>query len=502
MHDNGSSNKPLLRVGQIAVLGLGHVGLPTALGLSELGWEVIGADTDQEKITLLQSGQCPFFEPGLQELLSRHLAIKRFTVTPDVQAAIRSASVLFICVGTPQGENGEADLTLMEALARTIAHNLNGYKLIIEKSTVPAITGQWIRRTIERYARAGHLIDGNEVNGICESMIEVKPSFDVASNPEFLQEGSAVENVLHPERVVCGVESARASEILTEIYRPLRCPILVTSVRSAEIIKHAANAFLATKISFVNMVGDLCEKIGADVTEVARGIGLDSRIGPAFLKAGIGYGGYCFPKDVRAFVHLAEEYHVDFSLLKETERINQQRVDAFIQKVRRALWVLKGKTIGILGLAFKPATDDIRGAPSLRIIRALLKEGAKLQLYDPKAMMNVQGELAEDLDRLSYCLTPYDAARDAHALLLLTEWEEFRQLDLTRIRDLMGVPILVDGRNLWEASKVRRIGFEYVGIGRNGVETRFSQRGGSEVTDYVTDVQDEGKESKHAEASN
>ncbi len=466
-----------IRAGEakIAVLGMGHVGLPTALGFVELGWDVTGADSDSNKIALLKAGQCPFYEPGLEELLLKHFASPRFKLTDDVEAAIRSSSILFICVGTPQRENGEADVTQLEALARMTARNLNGYKLIVEKSTVPAVTGQWIKKTIERYASAGNRRNGGDgTTGTnapsSRELGTLKRSFDVASNPEFLQEGKALQDFFHPDRVVFGVESEKAREILAELYRPLNCPILVTDVSTAELIKHAANAFLAAKISFINMVADLCEAVGADVTKVARGIGLDPRIGPGFLNAGIGFGGYCLPKDLRAFIHLAEEHGVNCSLLKEVERINRLRIGLFLKKVRQTVWVHRGKTIGILGLAFKPGTDDVREAPSLQIIEALLKEGAVLQLYDPRAMPNIRSIFPEEEGRLFYCQSPYEAARGAHALLLLTEWDEFRQLDLLRVRDLMEVPVLVDGRNFYDPDYVRKAGFEYVCMGRSGVE--------------------------------
>lgn len=452
----------------ISVLGLGHVGLPTALGLAELGWEVTGADDDQAKVALLQEGRAPFYEPGIAELLSKHLASGRFRPTGDVGAAIRSAEVLFLCVGTPQRASGKADLTQIETLTRSIARNLNGYKLIIEKSTVPVVTARWIKRTIHRYARvvpaseaAGEKPDASAPEGAKGDV-----HFDVASNPEFLQEGKALQSFFQPDRLVCGVESERARALLEEIYRPLPCPLLMTDLNTAELIKHAANAFLATKISFINMVANLCEAVQADVTQVARGIGLDPRIGPEFLRAGVGYGGYCLPKDLRAFLHLAEEHRVDFSLLKEVERINQQRVPHLLKKVREALWVLQQKKIGLLGLAFKPGTDDIREAPSIEIIEGLLQEGAQLQLWDPQAMPNMQRRFPEEKGRLHYCSSAYEAARGAQALLLVTEWDEFRHLDLPRLRSLMEVAVLVDGRNLYDPEVVQKAGFEYVSVGR------------------------------------
>ncbi len=456
---------------RIAVFGMGHVGLPTALGLAELGWDVIGVETEPSKVALLAAGQCPFYEPGLQQLLRKHGPSARFRVSADVEGAVRSASVLFICVGTPQRENGEPDLTQVEEFSRVVARNLNGYKLIVEKSTVPAMTSQRIKTTIERYARIGTDMTpvfseegpkGQERKEIDRSAIE----YDVASNPEFLREGKALQNFFAPDRIVLGVESERAAEILREIYRPLNCPILLTNLSTAELIKHAANAFLAAKISFINVVADLCEAVGADVTKVARAIGLDPRIGGDFLGAGVGFGGYCLPKDLQGFIHLGEEHGVDCSLLKEIERINQRRVALFLKKVRQALWVLQGKTIGLLGLAFKAGTDDIREAPSLKIIEALLKEGAVLQLYDPQAMPNTRRVFSEQPGRLIYCLSPYEAAREAHALLLLTEWDEFQKLDFTRLRDLMAVPVLIDGRNFYDPVQVRLAGFEYLCMGR------------------------------------
>jgi UDPglucose 6-dehydrogenase len=439
---------------KIAVVGMGHVGLPTALGLAALGWHVLGADCSSSLIALLKKGNVPFYEPGLDELLSQHLD-KRFFPVEDMNAAIREATILFLCVGTPQKSTGEADLCQVESAARSIAHNLNGYKLIVEKSTVPAITAQWIRRTIERFATNG--------NGEHHA---AAVDFDVASNPEFLQEGVALRNISQPERIVCGVESDRARRILEEVYRPLHAPLVMTGLNTAEIIKHAANSFLSMKISFINMVADLCEAIGADVTQVAQGIGMDPRIGPRFLQAGIGFGGYCFPKDLRAFIYLAEEYGVDFSLLKQVEAINQRRVELFVKKVRKALWVLHDKTIGVLGLSFKAGTDDTRESPSLRIVDALLSEGATLRLHDPKAIPLLKKVLPESAGHLTYCDSPYSTAERAQALLLLTDWPEYRSLDWRKVRGLMDLPLVIDGRNLLDPNLMERAGFEYISIGR------------------------------------
>jgi UDPglucose 6-dehydrogenase len=449
---------------RIAVLGLGHVGLPTALGFVELGWEVIGADDDASKIATMQSGRVPFYEPGLDDLLARGLASRRLTLSPHVEQAVRDATILFVCVGTPQKDTGEADLSQVEAIARIIAHNLNGYKLIVEKSTVPAITAQWIKKTVARCAKLDALGTSHG-------------EFDVASNPEFLQEGRAIENFFSPDRVVVGVESERARALLEQLYEPLGRPILFTNISTAELTKHAANAFLSTKISFINMVAEICEAVGADVSQVALGMGLDPRIGTEFLNAGIGFGGYCFPKDLRAFMHLAREHGVECGLLKEVEAINQRRVEAFLRKVRQAVWILQGKQMGVLGLAFKGGTDDIRESPALRIIRALMKEGARLRLHDPQAMAASQREMPPQPARLEYCSSAYDAARGAHALLILTPWQEYRELDLARLHKLMEMPLIIDGRNLLDPEAVRSADFDYVDMGRNHARNPAGGRG-------------------------
>ncbi|TAM84376.1 MAG: UDP-glucose/GDP-mannose dehydrogenase family protein [Acidobacteria bacterium] len=458
---------------KIAVIGVGHVGLPTALGLAELGWEVIGADQDAGKIGQMKDGKSPFYEPGLQALLTKHLASGRFRATSDVASAIEAATVLFICVGTPQREDGEADLSQIEGIARLIAQHLNGYKLIVEKSTVPAVTALWIKRTILRFAMAQRRPEGGSLKQPTASP-EIDgdlapPAFDVASNPEFLQEGKAVENFFRPDRVVLGVESARGQEMLEAIYRPLKRPILVAGLTTAELIKHAANAFLSMKISYINMVADVCEAVGADVNMVASGLGLDPRIGPDFLSAGIGFGGYCFPKDLLAFISLAEKHGVQASLLRDVELINRERVDRFLDKLHKALWIVQDKTIGIWGLSFKPNTDDIREAPSLRIAEALVKDGAHLRLYDPQAMQRMRQVFPEQPGHITYCSSPYQACEGSHAVLLLTEWEEFQTVDLQRAANLMELPILLDGRNALDADKAGQAGFEYISVGRKNV---------------------------------
>lgn len=455
---------------KIAVIGVGHVGLPTALGLAELGWEVIGADQDEEKILQLKQGKSPFYEPGLQTLLTRNLASGKFSVTSDVASAIDEATVLFICVGTPQREDGEADLSQIEVIARLIAQHLQGYKLIVEKSTVPAVTALWIKRTVLRYATAQRRSEAGELNQMLRAPQSNNqspaPEFDVASNPEFLQEGKAVENFFRPDRIVLGVESAIGQEILKAIYEPLKRPILVTGLTTAELIKHAANAFLSMKISYINMVADVCEAVGADVSMVALGLGLDPRIGPDFLSAGLGFGGYCFPKDLKAFIHLAEKHGVQGSLLREVERVNNQRVDRFLDKLQKTLWVVQDKTIGIWGLSFKPNTDDIREAPSLRIVSSLARDGARLRLYDPQAMQRMRQVFPEEPGQITYCSSPYEACEGADAVLLLTEWDEFRAVDLQRVAKLMELPILLDGRNLIDPGMARSAGLECISMGR------------------------------------
>ncbi len=447
---------------KIGVFGLGHVGLPTALGLAELGWQVIGVDDDNTKVQQLLRGESLFYEPGLEELLKKHLHSGRFRVASDVSEAVYQSEVLFVCVGTPLRSDGQPDLSQVEDVAQTIARNLNGYKLIVEKSTTPVQTAEQLKRTIARYSNGDH-------------------EFDVAVNPEFLREGTALYDFLNPERLVLGVASERARAILLKVYQPLleRSPsssttqpsssnsrLLITDVNTAELIKHAANAFLAMKISFINLVADLCEATEADVTEVATGLGMDPRIGAAFLQAGIGYGGYCLPKDLRAFIRIGEQYGVDVALLDAVDRINEGRIDRLLQKIRQALWVIRGKTIGILGLAFKPGTDDVREAPSLKVISRLLEEGALVQLHDPRAGDNVRSIFPEAKGQVQFSASPYDAARGAHALLLLTEWEEYKALDLEEIHRAMEVPILLDGRNLFDPKAMRTLGFEYHGTGR------------------------------------
>ncbi len=445
---------------RLAVIGAGYVGLTSAACLAEIGHEVLCAESNAEKLATLERGGVPFFEPHLAPLIEKNRQSGRvqFCETPH---AIQESQAIFICVGTPPLENGEADLSAIEALARAIATQAQSYRLVIEKSTVPVQTGRQLERHLSLYGR----------NGL---------SYDVASNPEFLREGSAIEDFFHPDRIVAGVASERAAKQIEEIYRPIvedqfTCPVhqpcenrkrprlLLTDVNSAEIIKHASNSFLAMKISFINAIADLCEAAGADIDRVAEGIGLDRRIGPQFLKPGIGFGGFCFPKDLQAFVRIAEKFGVDFSLLREAEKINLSRPSRFVEAVKQELWVLRGKKIGVWGLAFKPETDDVRFAPALEIIRRLLAEGAEVSAYDPQAMAKARAVLPG----VRYCDDAYDAVRGTDALLVLTEWEEFRDADLDRVRSLMERPLLVDGRNMFKRGEVVRHGFDYVGVGQS-----------------------------------
>ncbi len=432
---------------KIAVLGTGYVGLVTAAGLADLGNQVIGTDKDGEKIDQISKGEVPIYEPGLDSLLAENIRKGQLSFSPDLNAVIREADVIFVCVGTPQHVDGSADMSQIEEVSRLIADNLNRYKLVVEKSTVPVKTSFWIKRTIGLYKKTD---------------IE----FDIASNPEFLREGSAVSDFLHPDRIILGVETERARDLLCGIYEKLRDRLVVTNIDTAELIKHASNSFLALKISYINLISNLCDRTDANVEQVAEGMGFDPRIGDRFLSAGIGYGGSCFPKDIKALVKIGEDLGVDMSLLKEADRINFGRVGVFIEKIKQALWILKDKRIAVLGLAFKPETDDIREAPSINVIRELLQDGARLRLYDPQAMENMKEIYPPEPERLEYCDSAGQAAEGANALIILTEWEEFAGLDLERIKASMANPIIVDGRNVFNPVAVRKLGFEYYSIGR------------------------------------
>ena len=437
----------------ISIIGSGYVGLTTGACFAELGNKVICADNNKKKIACLRNGSMPIYEPGLGELIARNAANKRLQFSSQIKDAVRSSEIIFITVGTPALENGEADLTGIENVARSIAVNLpagkagmKGYRLIVEKSTVPVETGDWVRRTIANY-------------------VKDKTKFDVASNPEFLREGQAINDFMHPDRIVIGAESKKARDLLSQLYKPFNVPIVVTNIKSAELIKHASNAFLAAKISFINAVSQLCDKVGADVEEVARGMGLDKRIGPSFLRAGIGYGGSCFPKDLDAFVTIAEKLGYDFKLLRAVRRVNEEQMGFMLKKIKDSLWIIKGKTIGVLGLAFKPDTDDIRNSPAIGLIKMLQAEGARIRAYDPQAMPKARLELS----RVNFCAGAYAAARSADCLLIATEWDEFKELDFARIRKLLKRPLIIDARNLYEPGHMEKSGFTYISVGRKRV---------------------------------
>jgi UDPglucose 6-dehydrogenase len=432
---------------KIAVIGTGYVGLVTAAGLAEFGHEVIGADKVADKIRRIAEGEVPIFEPGLDKLLQAGLKRGNLQFSHDLGRTILQADVIFVCVGTPPQDDGSADMSQIEEVSRMIAENLNAYKVVVEKSTVPVKTSLWIKRTISLYKKSD-------------------VAFDVASNPEFLREGSAVHDFLHPDRIIIGVETGRAREALVKIYEKSRDRVLVTNIDTAELIKHASNSFLALKISYINLIANLCERTDADVEQVAQGMGLDPRIGGLFLKAGLGYGGSCFPKDIKALTKIGEDLGVNMALLRDADAVNNDRVRVFMEKVKNALWILKDKTIAVLGLSFKPETDDIREAPSIRVIRELLGEGAIVRLYDPEAAANMKTVFPEDSARVTYCCTPYEATEGANALLLVTEWAEFLKLDWDKARKAMSNPIVVDGRNMFDPQGLRERGFEYYSIGR------------------------------------
>lgn len=457
------------RLIHIAVIGMGHVGLPTALGLADLGWSVAGTDTSTTTLAALAEGRVPFYEPGLEALLGRHLKSGRFRLASELAEAVRWAEAIFVCVGTPEGNDGTADLSDLEAVAAEVTRYLNGDKIIVEKSTAPVRTGERIREMLRRHAAGAHLPD-------------------VAVNPEFLREGEAVHDVLHPDRIVLGVATERARALLETIYRPLlerlprtgeceqcdrsgrsditRARLLVTDLTTAELIKHASNAYLATRVSFINVIADLCERLGVDVAQVAGALGLDPRIGQQYLRPGVGYGGSCLPKDLRAFALIAEESGAESALFRAVARINEARIDRLMEKINRILGSPEGKTVAILGLAFKPGTDDIREAPSLKVARRLLASEVQLRLHDPHAISTARAVLPEAPPAVVYCSSPREAASGAHLLLLLTDWEEYIHLDLARIRDAMASPALIDGRNVYDPAVPRSLGFRYEAIGR------------------------------------
>ncbi|MBS4015706.1 MAG: UDP-glucose/GDP-mannose dehydrogenase family protein [Candidatus Latescibacteria bacterium] len=427
----------------IGMIGTGYVGLTSGACLAHIGHNVICVDNDEAKIKTLLRGEIPFYEPKLDQIVKENVQNGRLKFTTKISEAVKASTVLFIAVGTPPKETGEPDLSYVENVAKEIGEAMTDYKIIVEKSTVPVKTGEWVHETITRYNKRNI-------------------PFDVASNPEFLREGSAVGDFLEPDRVVVGVESEKAKQIMLDVYAPINGPVLVTDIKSAELIKHASNAFLSTKISFINAISIICELSGASVEKVAEGMGLDKRIGPSFLQAGVGYGGFCFPKDIMAFIRIAYELGYDYRLLKEVERINEEQKDRFVKKIEGLLWNLREKQIGVLGLAFKPNTDDMRFAPSIDIIAKLTAAGAKVKAYDPHSMDNAK----KIITNIEYCNDPYEVVKDCDALAIITEWEEFKKLDLTKIKSLLKLPIVVDGRNIYDPKTMEQMGFIYRSIGR------------------------------------
>jgi len=432
----------------ICVVGAGHVGLVAAACFAELGHKVICVDNDKKKIERLEKMIIPFYEPELELLVRKNFKKKSLLFSSSLNAGIKKSEVIFIAVGTPPQSDGSADLTSIENVARTVAKNLNSYKLVVEKSTVPVQTGKKVKETIYRYKK-------NNID------------FDVVSNPEFLREGKAVYDFFYPDRIVIGVESKRADKILKEIYSSLEAPVIVTDISTAELIKHASNSFLAAKISFINAVSRVCDSAGADIVKVAEAMGLDKRIGREFLQAGVGYGGFCFPKDVEAFIHISKKLGYDFGLLKEVKRINDNQRIHFVEKIEEHLWVLKNKKIAVLGLSFKPDTDDIRFAPSIDIVNYFLNAGAAVYLYDPQVKNQAQKISAgKKSKRIKFSKTPYDAVKNCDCVCFITEWDEFRKVDFKKIKELMHYPLIADGRNMLDRNKIVKLGFEYIGIGR------------------------------------
>ncbi|NOY98045.1 MAG: UDP-glucose/GDP-mannose dehydrogenase family protein [Chloroflexi bacterium] len=428
---------------QICVVGVGYVGLVTGACFADLGNRVIALDVDEERIENLKKGVMPIYEPGLEELVERNVRAGRLSFTTSYKEALDGTEFAFIAVGTPSGVNGEADLQYVASAARSVAENMTAPLILINKSTVPVGTGDWVADIVKR----------SQPEGI---------DFSVVSCPEFLREGSAIGDFMHPHRTVLGSLHREAAEKVAQLHLPLRAPIVITDLRTAEMIKYASNAFLATKISFINEVADICEALGADVKEVAAGMGYDKRIGPMFLDAGLGWGGSCFPKDVKALAYMAEEKGLDPKILNHAMEVNYDRRAVVVKHVAQMLGGLKGKTIGLLGLAFKPNTDDMRDAPSIDIAQDLTTDGATVRGYDPVAMENA----ARILPAVNMFDDPYQMAKGCDALIVVTEWNEFKQLDLKRVKDLMKQPVIFDGRNIYDPAYVRELGFTYRGMGR------------------------------------
>ena len=431
---------------KLTIIGTGYVGLVTGTCFAEVGHHVICVDNNAEKVKLLQSGGIPIYEPGLDEMVRKNVQAGRLRFTASIKDGVDNSDVIFIAVPTPPQPDGAVDLSFIEGVAREIAGAMTSYKIVVDKSTVPVKTGDKVAETIKRYCKA-------------------RVDFDVVSNPEFLREGFAVEDLMKPDRIVVGVRSQRPVIAMKEIYTPFNAPIIVTDINSAELIKHAANSFLALKISYINAVAHICEASGANVEEVATGIGLDARIGRRFLNAGIGFGGSCFPKDLSAFIKISEQLGYDFRLLKEVQHINAEQMDHFLKKITDTLWVLKDKKIGVLGLAFKQNTDDCRMSPAIELCQRLLKGGASLRVHDPKGMDKAK-EILKPGPTLTYVEDMNDVAEGCDALVVATEWPEFKKLDLERAHKLLTHPILFDGRNLFDPQEMERLGFVYKSVGR------------------------------------
>ena len=431
----------------ICVVGTGYVGLVTGAVFADLGNDVICVDKVHAKIDALKAGRMPIYEPGLEEMVARNVADGRLSFTTELPAAVRQSDVIFIAVGTPPRESGETDLSHVEAVAAEIGRAMDRYKVVVNKSTVPVGTGELVREVIARH--------------------QSRPiEYDVVSNPEFLREGSAIEDTLRPDRIVIGAPNQHAAMRLVELYAPLERPMIITDLPSAEVIKYASNAFLAAKISFINAIANVCEAAGADVTQVMKGMGLDGRIGGAFLQAGLGYGGSCFPKDVDSLIHTAGRLGYDFKLLKAVVDINRDRASRLVEMIRKVLGPLDDKVVAVLGLAFKPNTDDMREAKSVEVIAQLHAAGAIIRAYDPVAVDNARPMMPA---AVSYLDSPYTAAQDADAVVLVTEWNEFKYLNLERLRGVLRRRVVFDGRNVWEPERMRRLGFEYYSIGRKPV---------------------------------
>jgi UDPglucose 6-dehydrogenase len=429
----------------LSIIGSGYVGLVTGACFAEVGHNVICVDNDPRKIDMLRAGKIPIYEPGLEELIHRNVSAHRLRFTGSIKEGVDNSEVVFIAVPTPQQPNGDVDLSYIEKVAREIAGVLSDYRVIVDKSTVPVKTGEKVAESIKRYNKRG-------------------ADFDVVSNPEFLREGCAVSDLMKPDRIVIGAQSERAIALMKKIYEPFMAPILVTDINSAELIKHAANSFLALKISYINAVSAICDASGADVEKVADGIGMDHRIGRTFLNAGIGYGGSCFPKDIAAFIHISEQLGVPFQLLKEVQRINASQKDRFLKAIRDTLWVLREKKIAVWGLTFKPNTDDIRSSVAIDLVADMLREGAHVAVYDPKAMDKAH-ELKQIADA-QFVSSALEAIEGAEALVIATEWDEFANVDLAMVKEKMTTPIVFDGRNMFDPQTMAQLGFHYHSIGR------------------------------------